>query len=126
MRSFAQNQVRRVAREFALTDALAEAAAMAQRILSGEGARRDAAARIGTATKYRCITKANCCGWTGWCAAPARASGGCSITRRNAAEQQDELIGQLRRYRAGGAGRMPRAPAQAAFLTGRGRLVVVP
>ena len=39
VRSFAQNQVRRVAREFALTDALAgEAAAMAQRILSGEGA----------------------------------------------------------------------------------------
>ena len=41
-------------------------------------------------------------------------------------EQQDELIGQLRRYRAAVQAACPGAPVQAAFLTGRGRLVVVP
>ena len=41
-------------------------------------------------------------------------------------EQQDDLIAQLRRYRVAVQTAYPEAPVRAAFLTGRGRLVVVP
>ena len=80
-----RTQVRRVAREFALDRCAGRrgrghgAAHPFRRGRLGLGPGR---AAIGRATKYRCITKANCCGWTAWCAAPARASGGCSTTRR--------------------------------------------
>jgi ATP-dependent helicase/nuclease subunit A len=129
VRSFAQNQVRRVAREFALTDALAgEAAAMAQRILSGEGAWAwDLAALDWHGNEVplhhegellrldRLVRRAGTGEW--WV-----------LDYKAAArpEQQDELIGQLRRYRAAVQAACPDAPVQAAFLTGRGRLVVVP
>jgi ATP-dependent helicase/nuclease subunit A len=40
-------------------------------------------------------------------------------------EQQAELIGQLRRYRDAVRAACPGAPVRAAFLTGRGKLVVL-
>jgi len=128
-RAFALNQLRRVAREFALTDAMAgEAAAMAQRILSGEGAWAwDGAAVDWQGNEVplhhegellrldRLVRRA---GTGEWWVLDYKAA-----TRP---EQQDELIGQLRRYRAAVQAACPGAPVQAAFLTGRGRLVVVP
>jgi ATP-dependent helicase/nuclease subunit A len=128
-RTFAQGQVRRVAREFALTDAMAgEAAAMAQRILAGEGAWAwDGAAVDWQGNEVplhhegdllrldRLVRRAGTGEW--WV-----------LDYKAAArpEQQDELIDQLRRYRSAVQAACPGAPVQAAFLTGRGRLVVVP
>jgi ATP-dependent helicase/nuclease subunit A len=125
---FAQVQVRRVAREFALGEAAAgEAAAMAQRILAGEGAWAWDAAHIdwhanevplhheGDLLRLdRLVRRAGSGEW--WV-----------LDYKAAArpEQQAELIEQLHRYRTAVQAAYPGAPVQAAFLTGQGKLVVL-
>jgi len=128
-RVIAPLQVRRVAREFALSESMAaEAAVMAQRILGGEGAWAWDRAVVdwqgnevplhheGELLRLdRLVRRAGTGEW--WV-----------LDYKAAArpEQQDELIAQLRRYRAAVQIAYPEAPVRAAFLTGRGRLVVVP
>jgi ATP-dependent helicase/nuclease subunit A len=125
---FAQPQVRRVAREFALSEAAAsEAASMAQRILTGEGAWAwDAASVDWQANEVplhhqgdllrldRLVRRAGSGEW--WV-----------LDYKAAArpEQQGELIEQLRRYRMAVQSAYPGAAVKAAFLTGQGKLVVV-
>jgi len=121
--------VHRVAREFALSEAVAgEAASMAQRILAGEGAWAWDAAAIdwhsnevplhheGELLRLDRLVRRSGTGewWVLDYKAAARP------------ERQGELIDQLRRYRAAVQAACPGAPVQAAFLTGQGRLVVVP
>ena len=127
-RTFAPAQIRRAAREFALSDdKAAEAAAMAQRILSGEGAWAwDPAAVDWQGNEVplhhqgellrldRLVRRA---GTGEWWVLDYKAAG--------RPERQGELLEQLRRYRAAVQSACPEAPVQAAFLTGQGRLVVV-
>jgi ATP-dependent helicase/nuclease subunit A len=127
-RDFAVAQVWRVAREFALSEAAAgEAAAMAQRILAGEGAWAWDSASVEWAANEvplhhegellrldRLVRRTSGEWWVLDYKAAARP------------EQQAELIQQLRRYRLAVQAACPGAPVQAAFLTGQGRLVIVP
>jgi ATP-dependent helicase/nuclease subunit A len=126
--AFGQAQLRRVAREFSLTpSAVAGAAAMAQRILSGEGSWAwDRAVVDWQANEVplhhqgellrldRLVRRSDNGDW--WVLdykAVARP------------EQQPGLIEQLRRYRLAVQAANPGASVQAAFLTGQGELVEV-
>jgi len=127
-REFAAAQVRRVAREFTLSEAAAgEAAAMARRILAGEGAWAwDAASVDWHANEVplhhegellrldRLVRRTGSGEW--WV-----------LDYKTAArpEQQAELIDQLARYRLAVQAACPGEPVQAAFLTGQGKLVVL-
>jgi ATP-dependent helicase/nuclease subunit A len=127
-RTIAAAQIRRVAREFALTEGqAAEVASMAQRILVGEGAWAWDAAAVdwqgnevplhheGELLRLDRLVRRTGTGewWVLDYKAAARP------------ELQTELIEQLRRYRAAVQASCPGAPVQAAFLTGHGKLVVV-
>jgi ATP-dependent helicase/nuclease subunit A len=127
-RAFAQPQVRRVAREFALGEAAADqAASMAQRILTGEGAWAWDAASIdwqanevpmhhqGDLLRLDRLVRRS--GTGEWWVLDYKAA--------SRPEQQGELIEQLRRYRAAVQSAYPGAAVKAAFLTGQGKLVVV-
>jgi ATP-dependent helicase/nuclease subunit A len=122
---FARIQVLRVAREFTLSDAAAgEAAAMAQRILTGEGAWAWDHTAIdwhanevplhheGELLRLDRLVRRTSGEW--WV-----------LDYKSAArpEQDPELIEQLQRYRDAVQAACPGAPVRAAFLTGRGRLV---
>jgi ATP-dependent helicase/nuclease subunit A len=125
---FAAAQVLRVAREFALSETAAgEAAAMAQRILAGEGAWAWDSASVdwqanevplhheGDLLRLDRLVRRT-------------ASGEWWVLDYKAAaqpEQQAELIGQLHRYRTAVQAAYPGASVRAAFLTGQGRLVVL-
>jgi ATP-dependent helicase/nuclease subunit A len=126
-REFARAEVLRVAREFTLTESAAgEAAAMAQRILAGEGAWAWDRTIIdwhanevplhheGQLLRLDRLVRKTSGEW--WV-----------LDYKSAArpEQQAELIGQLRRYRDAVRAACPGAPVRAAFLTGRGKLVVL-
>ena len=127
-REFAAAQVRRVAREFTLSEAIAgEAAAMARRILAGEGAWAwDAASVDWHANEVplhhegellrldRLVRRTGSGEW--WV-----------LDYKTAArpEQQAELIDQLARYRLAVQAACPGEPVRAAFLTGQGKLVVL-
>ncbi len=122
-------QLRRIAREFALTEAQArEAAAMAQRIVAGEGAWAWDASHIDWHANEvplhhegqllvldRIVRRAGSGEW--WV-----------LDYKAAArpELQQELVEKMRLYRAAVQLAYPGEPVQAAFLTGQGRLVVVP
>ena len=127
-RVFAPAQVRRVAREFALSEAAAgEAAAMAQRILAGEGA---------------WAWDAGCIDWQAN-EVPLHHEGDLlrldRLVRRSGSgewwvldykaaarpERQAELIEQLRRYRTAVQAVCCGEAVKAAFLTGQGKLVVL-
>jgi len=127
-RNFAPAQVLRVAREFALSEAAArEAAAMAERILAGEGAWAWDRASVdwqanevplhhdGDLLRLDRLVRRTASGewWVLDYKAAARP------------QQQAELIDQLRRYRLAVQAACPGAPVQAAFLTGQGKLVPV-
>ena len=127
-RSFGAAQVLRVAREFKLSEAAArEAAAMAQRILAGEGAWAWDSASVdwqanevplhheGELLRLDRLVRRTGSGewWVLDYKAAARP------------QQQAELIEQLRRYRLAVRAACPGAPVQAAFLTGQGKLVLV-
>jgi ATP-dependent helicase/nuclease subunit A len=126
-REFAHAQVLRVAREFTLSESAAgEAAAMAQRILAGEGAWAWDRTAIdwhanevplhhqGELLRLDRLVRRTSGEW--WV-----------LDYKSAArpEQQAGLIGQLQRYRDAVQAACPGAPVMAAFLTGRGKLVVL-
>ncbi len=125
---FGAAQVRRVAREFALSEAQAvEAASMAQRILSGEGAWAWDAGIVdwqgnevplhheGELLRLDRLVRRSATGewWVLDYKAAARP------------ECQSELLDQLRRYRSAVQMACAGEPVRAAFLTGQGKLVVV-
>jgi ATP-dependent helicase/nuclease subunit A len=126
--AFDATQVQRVAREFALPDATArEAAAMAQRILQGEGAWAWDAAVIdwqgnevplhheGVALRIdRLVRRSGSGEW--WVL---------DYKSLSKPQQDAELIAQMRQYRAAVLAANPGAAVRTAFLTGQGKLVVV-
>jgi ATP-dependent helicase/nuclease subunit A len=127
-REFAREQVQRIAREFALSDRAAdEAAAMAQRILIGEGAWAWDSASIdwqanevplhyeGELLRLDRLVRRT--GTGEWWVLDYK-----TATRP---EQQFGLIDQLRRYRTAVQAVYPGHPVKAAFLTGQGKLVVL-
>ncbi|HWP11121.1 MAG TPA: UvrD-helicase domain-containing protein [Ramlibacter sp.] len=127
-RDFAHSHVMRVAREFALSEAAAgEAAAMAQRILTGEGAWAWDPASVdwqanevplhheGDLLRLDRLVRRTASGewWVLDYKAAARP------------ERQAELIAQLSRYRTAVRAACPGVPVRAAFLTGQGKLVML-
>jgi ATP-dependent helicase/nuclease subunit A len=127
--TFAPAQLRRVAREFALSEGAAgEAAKMAQRILTGEGAWAWDAGAVdwqanevplhhqGELLRLDRLVRRTASGewWVLDYKAAARP------------EKETELIEQLRRYRTAVEIANAGAVVKAAFLTGQGRLVLVP
>src|SRR6185369_342747 len=124
--NFAPAQVLRVAREFALSEAAArEAAAMAQRILVGDGAWAWDSPSVdwqanevplhheGELLRLDRLVRRTASGE--WWVLDYKAA--------SRPQQQAELIEQLRRYRLAVQAACPGAPVQAAFLTGQGKLV---
>jgi ATP-dependent helicase/nuclease subunit A len=125
---FAPAQLRRAARDFALDDGqLREAAAMARRILQGEGAwawRQDAVDWQGNEVSLlhegetlrldRLVRRRGSGEW--WVF---------DYKSRGQAQEQPELLAQLRRYRQAVAQANAGAVVKAAFLTGQGRLVEI-
>ena len=127
-RTIAPAQMRRAAREFALAEAqAAEAAAMAGRILAGEGAwawdpsvvdwQGNEVPLHHEGELFRLDRLVRRAGTGEWWVLDYKAAA--------RPERQAELLEQLRRYRAAVRASCPGAPVQAAFLTGQGRLVVV-
>ncbi|MDB5947639.1 MAG: addA [Ramlibacter sp.] len=126
--TFSEALLRRAAREFHLDDGqLREAAAMARRILQGEGAWawQDAAidwhgnevALLHQGDLLRLDRLVRRRGSGEWWVFDYK-----SAARP---QQQPELLAQLRRYREAVAAANPGTQVKAAFLTGQGRLVVV-
>ena len=126
--TFGAAQLGRLARQFALdANQTREAAAMAQRILQGDGAWawQDAAIdwqgnevellHDGELLRLDRLVR-------------RRGSGEWWVFDYKSAsqpQQEPQLLAQLRRYRQAVAAASPGAPVRAAFLTGQGRLVVV-
>ena len=126
--TFSPAQLHRAAREFQLDDGrLREAAAMARRILEGEGAWAWEPASIdwhgnevallhqGELMRLDRLVRRRDSGE--WWVLDYKSSG--------SPQRQPELLAQLRRYREAVASANPGARVKAAFLTGQGRLVVV-
>jgi ATP-dependent helicase/nuclease subunit A len=125
---FSAAQVRRVAREFALDEGKsAAAAAMAQRIVNGEAAWAWDASVVdwhgnevpiqhaGEPLRIdRLVRRAGTGEW--WVL---------DYKSNFQPEQQQELLEQMRRYRAAVSAANPGATVQAAFVTGEGKIVVV-
>ena len=125
---FGPAQLLRVAREFALEPSQTqEAARMAQRILTGEGAWAWDPQHVdwqanevplqheGESLRIdRLVRRAGSGEW--WVL---------DYKSNFRPEAQGELLVQMRRYRAAVRGAYPGAAVQAAFLTGQGKLVVV-
>lgn len=125
---FAPARLARVAREFGLDDpGVREAAAMAQRILAGEGAwawdalavdwhaNEVELAHLGELLRLDRLVR-------------RRDSGEWWVLDYKSAthpEQQPQLLAQMRRYCEAVRQAYPGAPVRAAFLTGQGRLVTV-
>lgn len=122
-------RLRQLAREFALAPGAAQAcAAMAQRILQGDGAwawdtrvidwcgNEVELVHEGDALRLDRLVRRRDNGewWVLDYKSEARP------------EADPELLAQMRRYRAAVAAAYPQAPVRAAFLTGQGRLVEVP
>jgi ATP-dependent helicase/nuclease subunit A len=124
-----QAQLLRVGREFGLAGpTVHEAAAMAQRILAGEGAWAwDDTAVDWQANEVelvhqgellrldRLVRRRDTREW--WVL---------DFKSASRPERDPALLGQMRRYRLAVQAAYPGAVVQSAFLTGRGRLVVVP
>ena len=121
-------QLRRVARDFALDEAqVRDAAAMAQRILQGEGAWAWQQASVdwqgnevellhqGELLRLDRLVRRR--GSGEWWVFDYKSAG--------QPQQQPELLAQLRRYREAVAAANAGAQVKAAFLTGQGRLVEV-
>ncbi len=126
-RQFGAAQVQRIAREFALTEAAAQqAAAMAQRILEGEGAWAwDSAVVEWHANEVplhhggellRLDRLVRRIGGEWWVL---------DYKSAHCPEQQGGLVEQMLRYRAAVQAACPAATVRAAFLTGDGKLVVL-
>ena len=125
---FPAAQLRRAARDFGLDDVqLREAAAMARRILQGEGAwawqgdavdwQGNEVALLHEGELLRLDRLVRCRGSGEWWVFDYK-----SVAQP---QQQPELLAQLRRYRQAVAAANAGAQVRAAFLTGQGRLVEV-
>ena len=125
---FDPGQLRRIAREFALPEAASrEAAAMAQRILQGEGAWAWDPAAVdwqgnevpvhheGQSLRLDRLVRRAATGE--WWVLDYK-----SLARP---QEQGELLDQMWHYRAAVQAANPGAAVRAAFLTGQGKLVVV-
>ena len=126
--TFGAAQLRRVARQFLLDDGqVSEAAAMAQRILQGDGAwawneavidwHGNEVELLDDGELLRLDRLVRCRGSGEWWVFDYK-----SAARP---QQQPQLLAQLRRYRQAVAAANLGASVKAAFLTGQGRLVVV-